>query len=160
MFQAYFESIKYVGHLLPISLLRVFLGYFYINQAYNDWKIHILSRSTVSDLLVDALASEKMPYWYRLMLTEYVMPNWSVFAFVLVGVQFIVGISYILGYVVRPTSVLAIFLCLNFMAASINQNDMLFRLLIVCHVLLAWVGAGRCLGLDYYFYKRYRGMWW
>lgn len=162
MLQSYFESIKYVGHLLPISLLRVFIGYFYVNQAVADWKIHIVSHSTVSDILVEALSSEKMPYWYRLFLSDYVVPNWSTFAFVLVGLQLVVGISYLIGYVVRPASVVALFLSLNYLAISSAyvQQDLFFRLLIACHILLAWVGAGRCLGLDYYFYKRYRGIWW
>lgn len=160
MLQAYFESIKYVGHLLPISLLRVFIGYFYINQAMHDWNIHILSRSTVSDMLVEALASDKIPYWYRFLLTDYVVPYWSTFAFVLVGVQLIVGISYLIGYVVRPSSILGLFLCLNYLAVSSHQQELFFRLMIACHILMAWVGAGRCLGIDYYFYKRYRGFWW
>jgi thiosulfate dehydrogenase (quinone) large subunit len=31
---------------------------------------------------------------------------------------------------------------------------------LVLFLILAWLGAGRCLGLDYFFYKRDRGMWW
>lgn len=160
MLQAYFESIKYVGHLLPISFLRIFLGYYYIQQAIQGWKIHILGNSLVSDMLVEALNKTQIPFWYRLFISEHMSAHWGVYAFILVGVQFIIGLSYIIGYVVRPASVLGFLLCLNYLILASSNQEILFKLLMACHVLLAWVGAGRCLGFDYYFYKRYRGIWW
>jgi thiosulfate dehydrogenase [quinone] large subunit len=36
----------------------------------------------------------------------------------------------------------------------------LHKLHFVLFLVLAWLGAGRCLGLDYFFYKRDRGIWW
>ena len=160
MFQAYFESLKYVGHLLPVSFLRIFIGYFYVKQAFYDWKLHIIGNSVVSDILVEALNKTQMPYWYRLFLSDQLMPHWGAYAFILVGVQFIIGLSYIIGYVVRPTSVLAFLFCINYLLISSQGHEFFFRLLMACHLFMAWVGAGRCLGLDYYFYKRYRGVWW
>lgn len=160
MFQAYFESLKYVGHLLPVSFLRIFVGYFYIQQAIYDWKLHVIGQSVVSDVLIEALNKANMPFWYRLFLSEHLMPHWGIYAFVLVGLQLLVGLSYILGYVVRPTSFVGLILCVNYIAVTSYQYDYFFRLLMACHILMAWVGAGRCLGLDYYFYKRYRGLWW
>lgn len=160
MLQAYFESLKYVGHLLPISFLRIFLGYFYIQQAVKDWKVHVIGNSMVSDLLVEALNKTQMPFWYRFFLTEHLMSHWPFYAFVLVGIQVIIGFSYLIGYVVRPASILGLLLCLNYLAVASSSQEIFFKLMIACHVLLAWVGAGRCLGLDYYFYKRYRGIWW
>lgn len=160
MLQAYFESLKYVGHLLPVSFLRIFLGYFYVQQAIKDWNVHVMGNSVVSDLLVEALSKTQMPFWYRFFLTEHLMSHWSFYAFILVGVQVIIGISYLIGYVVRPSSLIGLLLCLNYLAISNAQQEFFFKLMIASHILLAWVGAGRCLGLDYYFYKRYRGIWW
>lgn len=160
MLQAYFESLKYVGHLLPISFLRIFLGYFYLQQAIKDWKFHVIGNSMVSDLLVEALNKTQMPFWYRFFLTEHLMSHWPFYAFVLVGVQIVIGLSYLVGYVVRPASILGLLLCLNYLAVASSGQEFFFKLMIACHILLAWVGAGRCLGIDYYFYKRYRGIWW
>jgi thiosulfate dehydrogenase [quinone] large subunit len=112
MFQAYFESIKYVGHLLPISFLRIFLGYFYIDLALKDWKFYGLGSGGLADLFVEALNKSNVPAWYRIILSEQIIPHWQIFAFVLIGLQFAVGISYVIGYVVRPVSILAIFVCL------------------------------------------------
>lgn len=161
MLQAYFESIKYVGHLLPISFLRIFLGYFYLDRALVDLKIfNIGGGGGWADLFVEALNKPQIPSWYRVLLSEQVIPHWQIYAFLFIGLQFAVGISYILGYVVRPISFLAIFVCLNYVALSGVEKEIFYKLLISCHVLLAWVGAGRCLGIDYYFYKRRRGVWW
>ena len=114
MFQSYFESLKHVGHLLPVSFLRIFLGYFYIEQSIRDWKLHVIGNSAMSDLLMEAVAKSNMPYWYRLFLSEHLLPHWNIYAFILVGVQLIIGISYVIGYVVRPTSILAFIFCLNY----------------------------------------------
>ncbi len=160
MFQAYFESLKYVGHLLPVSFLRIFLGYFYIEQAIKDWNSHVIGSSQVSDLLLEVVGKANMPYWYRLFLSEHLLPHWNIYAFILVGVQLVIGFSYVIGYVVRPTSVLAFIFCLNYLAISSSSHEFFFKLMIACHLFMAWVGAGRCLGIDYYFYKRYRGIWW
>ena len=160
MFQAYFESIKYVGHLLPISFLRIFLGYFYLDLAFKDWKFFNLGSGGLADLFVEALNKTHLPPWYRLFLSEQVIMHWQVFAFILIGLQFAVGLSYVIGYVVRPISIMAIFVCLNYLLLSHSDQEIFYKLLIACHVLLAWVGAGRCLGLDYYFFKRRRGVWW
>jgi thiosulfate dehydrogenase (quinone) large subunit len=160
MFQAYFESIKYVGHLLPISFLRIFLGYFYIDLAVKNWKFYNLGTGGLADLFVEALNKPQLPAWYRIILSEQIIPHWQIFAFVLVGLQFAVGVSYFMGYVVRPVSIVAILVCLNYLALSRVDQEIFFKLLIACHILLAWVGAGRCLGLDYYFFKRRRGVWW
>ena len=116
--------------------------------------------SAVTDLFMEALGRSNMPYWYRIFLSEHLMPHWNIYAFVLVGIQLIIGLSYILGYVVRPTSILAILFCLNYLVISTSSHEFFFKLMMACHLFMAWVGAGRCLGLDYYFYKRYRGMWW
>lgn len=160
MLQAYFESIKYVGHLLPMSFLRIFLGYFYLDLVFKDWKRFIIGVGGYSDIFVEALNKPQIPAWYRLLLSEQIIPHWQVFAFTIIGLQLAVGVSYIIGYVVRPVSILAVLLCLNYLAIYPIDSEIFFKLLISCHIMLAWVGAGRCLGLDYYFYKRRRGLWW
>lgn len=160
MLQAYFESIKYVGHLLPMSFLRIFLGYFYFDLVFKDWRQFIIGVGGYSDIFVDALNKSQIPAWYRLVLSEHVIPNWHTYAFIIIGLQLVVGVSYIIGYVVRPVSMLAVLLCLNYLTIFPFEREIFFKLLISCHIMLAWVGAGRCLGLDYYFYKRRRGLWW
>lgn len=160
MLQSYLESIKYVGHLLPMSFLRVFLGYFYLDLVTKEWRQFSMGIGGYADIFVEALNKHEIPAWFRLLLSEHVIPNWQAYAFAIIGLQLVVGVSYIIGYVVRPVSILAVFLCMTYLAIYSVEKEVFFKLLIACHIMLAWVGAGRCLGLDYYFYKRRRGLWW
>ena len=89
------------------------------------------------------------------------IPNWHIFAVALTVVQLVIGISFILGYLVRPMSAVAILLGINMMLAlGGHQTELQSTFVLVMLFTLGWLGAGRCLGLDYYFYKRRRGIWW
>lgn len=160
MFVAFFESVKYVGHLLPISFLRVFLGYYYLQSALEKFKGDFLVRPRLAAQVAEALPAIQAPQWYRLFLENALIPNWQVFAFAILGFEFAIAISYLLGYVVRPMAILAVILSLNMLVISGPQYDDMYKTFVAIHLMMAWVGAGRCLGLDYYFFKRRRGIWW
>ena len=160
MFQSYFESIKYVGHLLPVAFLRIYLGYFYLNYAVVGWKNYMKGIGGYSSLFIEALGKPELVGWYRLLLSEHIIPNWKIAAFILIGLNLAVGVSYLLGYIVRPMSIIAMILSLNLLVLNPIDQEMFYKMMIVCHFVLAWVGAGRCIGLDYYFFKRKRGIWW
>jgi thiosulfate dehydrogenase [quinone] large subunit len=160
MFVAFFESVKYVGHLLPISFLRVFLGYYYLNQALMNFKGDYLLRPRLADQISEALPSLQIPQWYRFFLETVVIPQWQIFAFIILGVQFAIAVSYLFGYVVRPVALLGMALSFYLLVFSGPQYEDLYKTFVAIHFMMAWVGAGRCLGFDYYLYKRRRGVWW
>jgi thiosulfate dehydrogenase [quinone] large subunit len=161
MLVAFVESIKYVGHLLPIAFLRVFLGYFYFNQALINLHSDYLTHAYLAEDIRSFLPRSAAPDWYKTFLETIVIPNWSFFAISLTALQLAIGISYIIGYMVRPFSFVAIALGFAMMLAiGPHQNELQTTFMLVLHFTLGWLGAGRCLGLDYYFYKRRRGVWW
>lgn len=160
MIFAFFESVKYVGHLLPVSFLRVFLGYYYLEIALEKFRGDYLLRPLLAGQIAEALPSLQNPIWYKSVLETMVIPNWQVFAFAILGFEFAIAISYLLGYVVRPMAILAMFLSINTLLIMGPQYSDLNKTFIAIHLLMAWAGAGRCLGLDYYFFKRRRGIWW
>lgn len=160
MFVAFFESVKYVGHLLPISFLRVFLGYYYLNQALLNFKGDYLLRPRLADQISEALPSLQIPHWYRVFLENIVIPQWQIFAFIILGIQFAIAVSYLFGYVVRPVAFLGMALSFYMLVFSGPQFEDLYKTFVAIHFMMAWVGAGRCLGFDYYFFKRRRGIWW
>ncbi len=161
MIYAFVESIKYVGHMIPVALLRIFLGYFYFNQALSTYHRGFLQHAYLAEDVRNFLPLSTAPEWYKNALETVLIPNWQVFATVYLAIQFIIGFSYIVGYMVRPVSLLAILYC-GFISASIGSQLYLVQIsfLVVLHLMLGWVGAGRCLGFDYFFYKRRRGIWW
>jgi thiosulfate dehydrogenase (quinone) large subunit len=160
MFVAFFESVKYVGHLLPISFLRVFLGYYYLQTAMTRFKGDYLTRPRLAAQIGEALPHMHVPEWFRLFLENMVIPQWQIFAFILLGIEFAIAISYIFGYVVRPMALVGMALSFYGLILSNPLNEDLFKTFIAIHFVMAWVGAGRCLGVDYYFFKRRRGIWW
>jgi thiosulfate dehydrogenase [quinone] large subunit len=161
MLVAFVESIKYVGHLLPVAFLRVFLGYYYFNQGLINLRGDYLTHAYLAEDIRSYLPRSSSPDWYRSALETVVIPNWQIFASAIVIAQFAIGISYILGYMVRPMSAVAIVLGFSMMLAlGPQQSELQTTFMLVLLFTLGWLGAGRCLGVDYYFYKRRRGLWW
>lgn len=160
MFAAFFESVKYVGHLIPLSFLRVFLGYSYLQAALLKFNSDFLVRPRLAGEIAELLPTLQAPIWYKDMIEVVFIPHWQTFAFVVTALEFGIAISFLFGYLVRPMAVIAAIICFNQLILAGPDHDDLPRLMIAIHLLLAWVGAGRCLGLDYYFYKRRRGLWW
>ncbi len=161
MLVAFVESIKYVGHLLPIAFLRVFIGYYYVNQALLNIHSEFLQKPYLAENIRSFLPHSNAPDWYRAMLETLVVPNWQFFAYAFTVAQVMIGFSYIIGYMVRPLSLIGIFLTLNILLAmGSQQGELQITFMLILHFTLGWLGAGRCLGFDYFFYKRRRGIWW
>ncbi len=161
MLVAFVESFKYVGHLAPVAFLRVFIGYSLFSQGWLKLKSDFLSHAYLAEGIRAFLPRSAAPEWYKVFLEAVVMPNWQVFASVVMALQLAIGISYIFGYLVRAFSLVAVALTIALMyALGSDQSETQTSLMIVLHFTLGWLGAGRCLGFDYYFYKRRRGLWW
>lgn len=160
MFTAFLESVKYVGHLVPLAFLRVFLGYYYLQHALRKFNGDFLTRPRLAAQVADILPGLEIPHWYKDALEKLVIQHWQAVSFSLMCLEFAIAISYLLGYVVRPMAVIAALLSINALVLSHSSHDDFYRMMLALHLALAWVGAGRCLGIDYYYFKRRRGIWW
>ncbi len=161
MLIAFVESIKYSGHLLPIAFLRIFLGYYYFNQALMRLRGDFLTHAYLAEDIRAFLPRSTAPEWYKAFLEAVAIPNWQYVAGVVVALQMAIGISYIIGYMVRPFALIALALVVaTLFAVGPGACESLVTFLTVLHFTIGWMGAGRCLGVDYYFYKRRRGIWW
>lgn len=160
MIVAFLESIKYVGHLLPLVFLRVFIGYYYLIQAVHNYRGDFLTRPRIAEQLAEFLPASQAPAWYKIFVATYMVPHWQTTAFIVTGIQFAIAFSFLAGYLVRPISLLGALLCLHMhFAGPANQGELYITFMGI-FLTMAWIGAGRCVGLDYYFYKRQRGIWW
>lgn len=160
MFAAFFESIKYVGHLVPIAFLRIFLGYLYLQSFILRFHSDFLTRPRLASEVAEVLPTLQVANWYKNFLEIIFIPHWQSFAVIVVGLELAIALSYLLGYVVRPLAVIAAMMALQQLVVFGSTHGQEARLLLAVHLLLAWIGAGRCLGFDYYFFKRQRGLWW
>jgi thiosulfate dehydrogenase [quinone] large subunit len=160
MFASFIESVRYSGHLFPVAFLRVFVGYYYLDIALSRIKEQYLQRPQLASDAADIIGQLGAMDLIRRLLESTIIPNWQIAAYLLVTLELVIGISYLLGYVVRPASILALIYCYLASAFLGPQKNLIYHFLIAIHFFMAWVGAGRCLGFDYYFFKRRRGLWW
>jgi thiosulfate dehydrogenase [quinone] large subunit len=160
MFVAFFESIKYVGHLFPLALLRIYIGVSFFEVAWVRAKGDYLVQPKLAAAIAEWAPASSAPDWYKDFLDQIVVPHWQLFAYCVVYFGFLVGLSFMMGFFVRPVAVLAAIVTLNFIYNSSPETVDLHKLHLVIFLTLAWLGAGRCLGMDYFFYKRDRGIWW
>lgn len=119
-----------------------------------------LVRPRIAEMISHNLPTSHAPEWLKWVLSTYMVGHWQGLAFTVLGLELAIAISYILGYVVRPVALLAAVLTLFMLYLSGPHLQDFLKILLATHIALAWVGAGRCLGLDYYFFKRVRGFWW
>lgn len=160
MLVAFFESIKYSGHLVPISFLRIFVGYYYLQGFITKFSGDFLIRPRIAEMISQNLIGSQAPEWLKWILNTYMVVHWQGFAFALLAIELAIAVSYILGYVVRPIGLLAAFMTMLMLYLSPGSSQDFLKILLATHFAFAWLGAGRCLGLDYYFFKRVRGIWW
>ena len=160
MMVAYLESIKYVGHLFPMAVLRVYVGWSFFKTAWLRYQGDYLSEPAIVASISEWGTISSAPEWYKTFLDQIVVQNWLVFAYCVVYFGFLVGVSLIIGFFVRPISILAAVMTINFIFISSPEMLIYYELHLVLMLVFAWLGAGRCLGLDYFFYKRDRGIWW
>lgn len=160
MLVAYLESIKYVGHLFPLAFLRVYLGWSFLSTAWLRYQSDFLTQPRIAAAITEWTPLGSAPEWYKEFLDRVVVPNWQLAAYCIVYFGFLVGISFILGFFVRPVALLAALVTINFIYTSPPEVADLHRLHLVLFLVMAWLGAGRCMGFDYFFYKRDRGIWW
>lgn len=160
MFVSFLESIKHVGHLYPVALLRIFLGYIYFGDAWDRLNGAFLEQPRLAAMIMQNLANKDISPWYRQLLEGLIVPNWQFFAYSIVYFEFVIGISFLLGFLVRPVSLLGIFITANAIFIGSPELVPMQKCFLAMFIVLMWIGAGRCLGFDFYFYKRQRGLWW
>lgn len=160
MIIAFFESIKYVGHLLPVAILRIYFGYLYFTVAMERYSGDFLTRPRLAALLNEWMPQSHAPIWYQDILENWVIPNWQLSSYLLTYSEFFIGLSLIFGFLVRPAALIGIFWSMAFLYSSAGSMATLYELHLVFFLTLGWLGAGRCLGFDYFFFKRQRGLWW
>lgn len=160
MIVAFFESFKYSGHLFPVAFLRIFLGYHYLQVALQKMQEGYLAQPQLAGVVNEWLNQGLVPLWYQNWIESVVVPYWQVFAYFATILQIVVGVSFLLGFLVRPFALLASLISLNFIFVADPSQIAIHKLFFAINFTLAWFGAGRCLGVDYFFFKKNRGIWW
>lgn len=160
MIIAFLESVKYVGHFFPLVILRVFMGSWFLRQALLKYNGDYLLQPKLAAAINEFLPNSDAPEWYRNFLDSVVVPHWQLFAYSLMYFEFIIGTGLILGFLTRPLAILGAFIAWNYSYNTAPDLVPFYTLQLVVCLVLSWLGAGRCLGMDYFFFKRQRGLLW
>jgi len=160
MILAFLESIKYVGHLWPVALLRFFMSVQYFRMATENLHSGILEHPYLSEQLRLKMESMGVLNSYFSIWNPVLQENWLVASYIIVCSQFLIALSYVLGYLVRPISLWAAFLSLHLFWFVETKGDLTQLFAMGIHLTFCLLGAGRCLGIDAYFYKSRRGLLW
>ena len=156
----FFESFRYVGHFYPFAILRIILGYKCfeagLSKVQGDYLLQPRLAAEISEWLPHSLA----PVWYKNLLSDYAVEHWQALAYSITYCEFLIAVSFVLGFFIRPVSILALFLSINYIFNSSPQVAELYKVYSILFFVMMWMGAGRCMGFDYFFFKRQRGLWW
>lgn len=160
MLISFFESFKYVGHLWPVALLRVYTGWFFLSAGIHKVEQQFLTSPVLQTTIEKWISNGAVVQHYAPFLQNLVLTHWQVFSYLVVTSEIAIGLCYIVGFMVRPAALVAIFLNLNILMAGGPEVAMINKIFIAISACLFLLAAGRCVGFDYYFFKKIRGFWW
>ncbi len=159
MLASFLESIKYVGHMYPVAIVRIIIGYQSISTVVSRVQTGYLEHPYISERLNLSMASESSGLYFEIF-KSLIQSQWAIMTYVLLIFEIFIGISYILGFGVRIASLLGMVLSMHIYLFFEFQTSPGQVFLFYIHLLFFMLGAGRCLGLDYYFFKSRRGLLW
>lgn len=160
MVASYLESIKYVGHMWPVAIIRIILGYQYLSMVIARIQTGYLQHAYISERLNLSEADIAAPSLYFELFKNLIQSQWLIMTYILLGFEILIGLSYVLGFGVRIASLLGMFLSFHIFIYFDFQTSPGQIYIFYIHLLFCLIGAGRCLGLDYYFFKSRRGLLW
>lgn len=160
MILSFLESLKHTGGLKSVALLRIYIGFFYLEKFLKKINSDFLNQPLFASELNESLSKILISPPYKTFIENIVIHNWLVSSYLVVIAEGAIAISYILGYLTRPIAIIACLLVVFFISVSPASSVESLRLLLAIHVTFLLIGGGRCLGVDYYFYKKDRGLLW
>ncbi len=160
MIYSFFESLSFRGFMWPVALLRIYLGWTFLGSFLSRWTGGFFQDSSrVAELFIYT-RSQSSTSWFTENLWQWAESAPTSVMYVFFGSELIIGLSYLLGLLVRPVSAVAFFLSLSHLTLTSESFHFQYELLAMVHLFLLLLGGGRCLGLDYHFYRHQRGIWW
>lgn len=149
-----FREHTYLWHVV---ILRLYIGYYFLYQGIRKYQRDFPNSDWITHQIGDLTTVELYP-WYKSFLVDYVVPHREVFGFLVMSGEILVGACLILGLMTRFSSIVALFMLVNFYlgpgmargGASLAQQQTFMVILFV--FLLS--NPGRTLGLDGLIFKR------
>lgn len=154
------ESLRYVGHYFAICFLRIAIGIYVMRWGLDKWSSNYLTDPILAGNIELWAVKNRPPIFIEALFTDFINSYWSTVAYMQMSFELFAGFLLIIGFCVRPVSLLllAYFWFFSYIEPQTSWNYV--NLFLFSLFAVSWAGAGRCLGIDYYFYKRRRGFLW
>lgn len=145
--------------MFPVAFIRIIIGFQTLSLVF--WRINTgyLDHPNISERLDLSTGGIEGGLYFEIF-KNLIQSQWLLMTYVLLIIESLISISYILGFGVRIASALGMILSLHIYAFFNFESSPGQIYLFYVHALFLWLGAGRCLGLDYYFFKSRRGLLW
>jgi uncharacterized membrane protein YphA (DoxX/SURF4 family) len=144
----------FLDHGRALAITRIAFGGYFLAQGVNKMQGGWLGsgEQLMRTFIGPAVERNTAEGFYRPFLENVVQPNAALFSGLVATAEVAVGLSLLLGLLVLPSSVVAMFLNLNYMlmkglANNSGSND---RMFVVCEVAFFLGAAGLVWGLDGY----------
>lgn len=154
------ESLRYINHLWPVVILRIYTSLFFFNHYNLKLAEGYETQPKISAAIDEYLYSNHPPAWIEGFFVNIVQANWSFYAKMLLNIEWSIGVLFFIGFLNRPAALFSMFFIylMSFIAGPVEQGQ-LYPMLAILST-LAVFGSGRVGGVDYFFYKRQRGLMW
>lgn len=160
MFYSFLESIKFTAHIFPLAIFRIGIGSYFLNQSFDKLNTNYLVTPQLARTLNELLSSSQASLNFKYLISETIIPSWQFFAYFLFFVQLFIGFSFVSGFLIRISAILGAILCSFYLLMQVSSITPFYQILFLSFLSMGFIGAGRCLGIDYFFYKRYNGWLW
>jgi uncharacterized membrane protein YphA (DoxX/SURF4 family) len=148
--------------LYYIAILRIAVGYHFLQTSLGKLNPDFYTGNRLVAQLAN-VAADPIGF-HRAFITDVVIPNKVLFAYLVSWGEFLIGLSLIAGCLVRVSAAFAWFHNLNiYLAIGIPNGGAqlaINRLYLVVHLILIATAAGRSLGLDGWLHKRFPKQRW
>lgn len=140
---------------VSLGLLRAFVGFALADAGADKW-MRQFGGADLSRIIQEWLPKVNW-VWYRQFLNDTVLANADAYAHLVTLGEIVVGFCLLIGFFARPVAVVAMFMNLNYLLAasaapaSVGYN----RLMLVCEFLIIAGAAGRYVGLDAFFHRKF-----
>jgi len=154
-----FKQNTYLGYL---ALVRIAVGYHFMTAAWPKLTGSFVDGHLLPEDLVKTVAKDPFA-WHRAFIQAFVIPHAVFFSHLIAFGEMAIGISFVVGCLVRVSGIFSAFHNFNILLAIAWANGGaqlgLNRTYIVLGVVFALSGAGRSLGLDGLLKRRFPGTW-
>jgi uncharacterized membrane protein YphA (DoxX/SURF4 family) len=152
------ENFKQSTYLGYIAMLRILLGLHFLGTGFEKLFHNFLTGRTLTNDMLRGAPNDPLAF-HRSFILGVVVPHVHFFTYLVTFGEIAIGISLLLGFLVRVSSLFGAFHNLNILLAigwgGPSSVMGINRTFVLLHLVFVLSSAGRALGVDGFLHKRF-----